>query len=125
MAWVCALLLNACGGGDTNAPGSTEGRVDIAATFNECPLISSFLATPLRVYPGGTIHLSVSAEDPDGGALTYSYSTPGRGEFSDPSGANTEYANCDASTSIRVVVSDGRCSDTATVQVNCAAPGRD
>ena len=46
-------------------------------TQNQSPTINSLTADPTTVSPGGTSKISVSASDPDGDPLSYTWSTTG------------------------------------------------
>ena len=56
--------------------GETTASLDFETTKNRPPEIVSLTATPLQVEAGGTIQLTVTAEDPNDDELTYQWSAP-------------------------------------------------
>ena len=61
---LAALLVLPLGCGDDNSTNSTQNRA---------PVINSVTASPSTVNPGGTSTVTVSASDPDGDVLTYTF----------------------------------------------------
>lgn len=98
------------------------GGVVVNASINSCPLVTSVTVSPLSVDVGGTITLNATAADSDvGDALTFSWSAPS-GTFADGSKAATTYAcNPGGSRTLTLKVTDGKCEDGYTVDVNCVA----
>jgi hypothetical protein len=95
----CALpLLVSCGGSKSTSP----------APVNHAPVISSVFVNPSSVATGGTVNVTVSASDPDGDALTYSYQAQ-LGAISGTGASVTWTAPSTAGTyQVTVTVSDGR-----------------
>lgn len=75
---------------------------------NKSPVVSSVLVTPNSVSPGGTATVTVQASDPDGDAITYSY-TPSGGAITGNSSTVTWTAPViPGSYSVTVTVNDGK-----------------
>ena len=103
-------------------PGAGTGSASITGTFNNCPFLTSYSASPLSVSTGGTINVSAAASDLDpGAALTYAWTATG-GSFAAAGTASTTYG-CSAagSQTLTIRVSDGSCDDSATIAVSCVA----
>ena len=102
-----------------------EGTIQVNATFmlNICPVISVLDVSPQDVLLGQSTMASVTANDPEGASLTYTWSTKaGNGTFSDPNAATTTYTCAANSThNIRIEVSDddSACLQSRQLQVNC------
>ncbi len=58
------------------AQAEVRATVLIATTGNAPPAITSLTATPPQTAPGGTLSASVGAQDPNGDALTYTWTAP-------------------------------------------------
>ncbi len=56
--------------------GNTAASIVLSTQANGGPVISSITAVPPSVAKGGYINLAVSAADPDGDALTYTWAAP-------------------------------------------------
>lgn len=78
--------------------------------INKAPVITSILINPSSIPVSGTVSITVVATDPDGDALTYSY-TPNGGAINGIGPAVTWTAPANAGTySVTVKVSDGKTS---------------
>jgi chitinase len=88
---------------------------------NQSPVIKSVLLNPLFIKVGSTATINVDAEDPDGDALSYSWSTP-LGDIIG-SGPNVRYSAaycCVGVNTVTVVVEDargGKTSETINVEI--------
>jgi cysteine-rich repeat protein len=96
------------------------GSVIIDGTFNACPYITFYTVVPLQVAVGNNIALQAAADDINAGeTLSYSWSAT-TGTVASSTSANTTYTCTVAgSPTLTLTVSDGSCSDTAEVQVDC------
>jgi hypothetical protein len=95
--------------------GVATGTVIIKGTLNNCPTLSTLIAAPATVAPGGTINLSATAADADGDALSYSWTAAG-GTFGSASAASTTFM-ATGEQAVTITVTDGQCTDAATVAV--------
>jgi hypothetical protein len=94
-----------------------EGGIDVEVGVNLCPKITVFTATPGSAPVGESIILDAGASDADDVSLTYSWLSDG-----DPLPGESTVAYFCASAgahAITLAVSDGECSDTQTVVVDC------
>jgi hypothetical protein len=100
----------------------TTGSVVVGGTFNNCPALTSFSASPLAVAVGGIITVGSAASDLDPGTmLTFAW-TATAGTFAAPTSASTTYTCAvGGSQTLTITVSDGKCTDSATVPVTCVA----
>ena len=102
----------------------TTGSVDVRGNLNACPVLDGISANPAEVQLGKTLALSGLAHDSDAApsALSYTWSATS-GSFSDATSANPTFT-CSAlgTSTIKLVASDGDCSDSATVDVQCSLP---
>jgi hypothetical protein len=91
--------LSVCSGDDPDPPGPTENRP---------PIINTLVANPSSVAVDGTSTLTVSAADPDGDTLTYSWTAEG-GSIQSEDGATAVWKapSVVSSCSVTVFVSDG------------------
>lgn len=62
---------------DTTDGTSVRAAVVVSTARNRPPALSTVVANPSTLEPGGTATLEASASDPEGDALTYSWSPPG------------------------------------------------
>jgi hypothetical protein len=116
-----------CGGG---VPTQNNGSVIVNGTIIEgdnCPLLTSWVASPLQTSVGGAIDVAATAVDADvRDMLTYSWSAP-TGTFANPMAATTQFI-CGAGgpVTLTVVVSDNHsptpCTTSMTFPVTCV-PG--
>jgi hypothetical protein len=95
--------------------GVATGTVIIKGTLNNCPTLSTLIAAPATVAPGGTINLSATAADADGDALSYSWTAAG-GTFGSANAASTTF-KATGEQAVTITVTDGQCTDAATVAV--------
>ncbi len=108
------------------AAANGRGNALVNATFNVWPQVTSVTATPSHLAPSTTTALAVSANDPDGDALTYAWTSDCGGVFSSTSAAAPSWtAPASAPASglclLRVAVSDGRGgSNNGTITVSFA-----
>ena len=60
---------------DDGNGGVVQGSLPISTEQNAFPVVSGFTASPNPVAPGGTMSATVTASDPDGDALSYTWTT--------------------------------------------------
>jgi arylsulfatase B len=104
-----------------------NGRVDVNGTFNVAPVIDELTVTPRSVFVGNTITLKGIGSDADQGPspVTYYWSTTG-GVIDDPIGPNATLTSDRPGTfTVRLTVSDGESTDTATSTVTFVRPQAD
>lgn len=102
-----------------------SGSVGIDATFqdNVCPVINQINVVPQTIAVGQTATVNANASDPEGGALTYQWSSLA-GTFANATLASTTYQCTQALThNITLTVSDGDsfCDQTRLLTVDCVA----
>lgn len=106
-----------------------SGSVGIDVTFqdNVCPVINSLSVVPQTIAVGQTATVEVLANDPEGGTLSYQW-TSLAGTFADAALATTTYQCTQAILhNIDVTVSDGDtfCDQSRLLEVNCVVDGCD
>nr|WP_257461007.1 kelch repeat-containing protein [Archangium lipolyticum] len=62
-----------------------EGEAKLSISFNSSPLVASVIATPTQLAVGQRTAVSVSASDPDGDSLSYSWSATCAGTWANAS----------------------------------------
>jgi hypothetical protein len=91
---------------------SSVGSATVTTRFNAWPTISSMAGTPSPLVPGVPTKLFVSAVDPDGDALLFSWSASCPGAFDNPTLPQPSFTLADPNTSdgctFSVMLSDGR-----------------
>jgi Big-like domain-containing protein len=82
--------------------------------YNEAPQISSIVLSSNTVTPGGTLYLSASAYDPNGDALSFSW-TAAAGSFSTPTSEWTSWTapSTEGTHRLRLEVTDARGTSTS------------
>lgn len=114
---VAVMTLAACGGGGGGGDSASGGG---AGPTNQAPTID---AEPLSIVASGaSVTLSATGSDPDGDALSYTWTQTRGATVSNPSGANTAAYSFDTPADVdtllfTVSASDGSASDSTTVQV--------
>jgi hypothetical protein len=117
-----------CGTGGTTNPTQPDGTVYVDGTFtvvsgNVCPLLTSWVASPLQTSVGATISVGGTATDSDAGeTLTYSWAD-GATVFATTATANYTCGAAGAHT-LTFSVSDSHsppCSTSTSIVVNCVA----
>jgi hypothetical protein len=106
-----------------------NGSVIVNGTFNVCPVLTSWMASPLQTSAnGGRIDVSATATDADpADVLTFAWTAPS-GSFVAASAATTQFVCGPAgSLTLLLTVSDGHspnpCSATMTFPVTCVGGG--
>ncbi len=100
---------------------STRG-LTLSTAPNRPPIVESMSASPPQLDPGGKATVSVEASDPNGDELAYQWTVP-ESWSTEGEGADVDLAAPDrvgATTSVRVVVSDGDRKTSASVVVSTA-----
>jgi arylsulfatase B len=106
---------------------SGNGSVTVNGTLNVGPVIDELTLTPVTVDVGGKITLTGVAKDGDEGpaALTYYWSSTG-GLIDNPIGPNATLTSATPGTfTVKLTVSDGELTSTASAQVTFAQPDAD
>lgn len=99
-----------------------NGNVAVVLGTNDFPVITNMLADPTRIDKGQSTTLFVDAHDPDGDAITYSWTADRPGTFDNSTSAEpvftidpgVDYGPC----VLTVTVSDGTLSVTGMIQIN-------
>jgi 5'-nucleotidase len=97
------------------ATANGRGQAAVTVQFNEWPTVNQVTATPAWVVLGQPTALAASATDGDGDALTYGWTSPCAGTFSNTTAAPSFMLSGQPSTSactLTVTVSDGRGGST-------------
>ena len=104
----------------------STGTVTIKGKFDNCPTITSFVAMPMSAAIGVAIDLQAAGLDLDGDPLTFRWmDSAGIGAvgtvFTSSSRAATSTFTCATAgmTNLKVVATDGNCSDTASIPITC------
>jgi len=110
--------------------GNGQGTVAINGRLDNCPFITSFMASSLQGVVGGApISISVAATDFDAmDTITYSWTTsaPAVGSLGNPAAASTTFTcNTAGTTQLSIAVSDGVCGDNRTpaIPIECVIIG--
>jgi hypothetical protein len=112
-----AVVVMQCAGPDATATGS----VTIHGTFDNCPVLTSRVATPSSAVVGDQIALKAIGADLDGDALMFGWvaSAP-IGSFDAADVAQPMFTCTKPGTAtLTVSVDDGTCSDQGTLSVTC------
>ena len=108
-----------------NGAGKTgNGSVAVNGTINVNPRIDEVTVTPQTVFVGGSIKLLAVGSDPDAGPspLSYYWSTTG-GVIDNPIGPSATLTSATPGTfTIKLTLSDGDATDTATTTVTFVRP---
>ena len=115
------------------------GAVTITGSFDNCPVVTSYMATRLSAPLNGVVTLTAKGADLDGDPLvdlavspprTFVWTqTPTVGALGtvttpDSRSANTTFTcNTMGTTMLSVAISDGTCGDKATISVSCGLAG--
>jgi len=101
-----------------------NGSVSVNGTVNVKPRIDEVTVTPQTVFVGSSIKLFAAGTDPDGfpSPLTYYWSTTG-GVIDSPIGSSATLTSATPGTfTIKLTLSDGDATDTATTTVTFVRP---
>ncbi len=109
------------GNGGT-ASGRKTVRVQPLPKVNQAPSITSLTGSPVTLGPNESAAVSVNATDPDGDALTYSWSAPNGGTITGTT-ANVSWTapSTPGTYDVTVIVSDGKLTATSTVTFTVSA----
>jgi Big-like domain-containing protein len=113
--------------------GSTQGTVSVTVVnvpaLNQAPIVDADISVDTQgLVAGKSLPVYISARDPDGDPLTYSWATepPGAGFFTRPNQASAEWRSGEldkpAAYTLKVTVSDGSRSETRSVNVEVGVP---
>jgi len=96
------------------------GGVIVDGTFNNCPALTSYTVAPLAVATGGIITVGATASDLDPmTTLTYAWTATAGSFASGTSAATTYTCSAGGAQTLTITVSDGNCTDSASVPVTC------
>jgi arylsulfatase A-like enzyme len=101
-----------------------NGSIVVNGAFNACPVIDELTVSPLTVTVPGPVQLAARATD-EGlpGPLTYRWTVNNGGAVADASSQNATLTSAEAGNrNVTLSVSDGDCTETASVQVTFVAP---
>lgn len=103
---------------------SAAGSLEVSATLNNCPQLTSIVVAPLSVAVGSEIPVAAAGADLDpADTLTFAWTASGGGSFAAPAQASTAFTCATAGDHVlTVTVSDGRCGASRSVNVSCVAP---
>lgn len=122
------LRVTVSDGNGNTAERTAELQVVDVATNNQPPVVSATITGPTTVLAGDLASLSVTASDPDGDTLTYTWSTSpaNQGTFTAAGSAATGWRSPEISTAtdftVQVTVSDGQESVTRSKVVRATVP---
>jgi hypothetical protein len=96
-------------------------KIGIQLALRYCPHLATYSAAPLTTSAGGTValHATAVAYDADTGPPVWFQWSATSGSFSDPSAADTTYTCAAGQQMLSVAVSNGSCSDSVAIPVNC------
>jgi len=111
------------------------GTVVINGAVDSCPVVTSYIVSPIAVSAGGTIDVSAMGADLDPSDMVRFAWTAAAGTFDNAAAASTRY-HCPAASSQQVLTitvrdndipgsspAQAKCSTSATVTVNCGLCG--
>jgi hypothetical protein len=123
------LRVTVSDGRGATAQGTVDVDVANVPALNRAPVVDAAITVSTsRAVAGDTVTLSVGTLDPDGDALTYSWTTvpPGLGTFSGPRDSVARWYSPEiqaaTSYSLQLTVSDGTASVTRSVQLPIQVP---
>jgi 3-phytase len=101
-----------------------NGSVLVNGELNACPLIDGIDASPAEALIGTPIRLAANAHDRDGAPAALSYEWSATSGSVDNGASATPTLTCTAAgeVTLRLVVSDGDCTDSFEATVACSAP---
>ncbi len=112
--------------------GSTQGTVSVTVVnvpaLNQAPIVDAFSEQPEGLVAGKSHSFFISARDPDGDPLTYSWTMepPREGVFTHPDQSSTDWRSGElsqpATYTLKVTVSDGIHSESRSVNVQVGVP---
>ncbi|HEX5745940.1 MAG TPA: Ig-like domain-containing protein [Archangium sp.] len=113
--------------------GSAQGTVSVTVVnvpaLNQAPIVDAAISVDTQgLVAGKVLPVYISARDPDGDPLTYSWTTEpgGAGTFTRPNQASAEWRSGEldkpAAYTLKVTVSDGSRSETRSVNVEVGVP---
>lgn len=113
--------------------GSTQGTVSVTVVnvpaLNQAPIVDAAISVDTQgLVAGKSLPLYISARDPDGDPLTYTWTTEpsGAGTFTRPNQASAEWRSGEldkpAAYTLKVTVSDGSRAETRSVNVEVGVP---
>jgi hypothetical protein len=104
-------------------PLTCTGRIDVTANINVCPVIDALEAIPSDVIVGNTIRVTTQTHDADNGPSPLSAVWQvSSGTLSNTSVAGATFTCATAGMfMVSTVISDGDCTDSASININCSA----
>jgi hypothetical protein len=98
---------------------TSSGGVGVDVTVTGCVRLESYSASPLTASAGDSILVSAAATNVLGSTrVAFSWSASA-GAFENPNAASTTYFCMAGKQTLSVTVSDGSCSDSASIPVTC------